>query len=189
MYNEGELSNFVFIVKKGEFEQVKILSALAQNNRLKKLSATTLRMQNILSLKLPEIKDIPNKRRLNIYEVRSLIGEEDVLLHKTYQCELRCYSQEGTLLKIQKKDFLKLRKESLSWNRVMEKIAYKDTRNDGKDIGDLPSKEKKKAEDPLKPDPDPLLLTSIEFGVTNSTKRQVQPNQVTKLTRRLRRIS
>ena len=32
VYNEGELSNFVFIVKKGEFEQVKTLSALAQNN-------------------------------------------------------------------------------------------------------------------------------------------------------------
>ena len=96
--------------------------------------------QNILSLKLPEIKDIPNSRRLNIFEVNSLIGEEDVFLHKTYQCSLRCYSQEGILYKIKKRDFLKLRNQNECWSKVMEKIAYKDTRKDGKDIQDLPVK-------------------------------------------------
>lgn len=109
VYTEGELSNFVYIVNKGEFEQEKVLTRRPENNRLKKLSQTTLKMQNILSQKMPEIKDIPTKRRLNIFEVNSLIGEEDVFLHKTYQCTLRCYSQEGTLFKIKKKDFLKLR--------------------------------------------------------------------------------
>ena len=84
VYTEGELSNFVYIVNKGEFEQEKVLTRRPENNRLKRLSQTTLKMQNILSLKMPEIKDIPTKRRLNIFEVNSLIGEEDVFLHKTY---------------------------------------------------------------------------------------------------------
>ena len=79
---------------------------------------------------MPEIKDLPTKRRLNIFEVGSLVGEEDVFLQKTYKCTLRCFSQKGTLFKIKKKDFLKLRNQNESWSKVMQKIAYKDSRYD-----------------------------------------------------------
>ena len=71
----------------------------------------------------------------------------------------------------------------------MQKIAYKDTRKDAKDIRDLPVKVKKAVENPLQPEPDPMLLTAIEFGVTKSAKRKVEPDQVTMLTRRLRRFT
>ena len=86
---------------------------------------------------MPEIKDIPTKRSLIIYEKGSLMGEEDIILD-TYQCTLKCYSEEAILFEIRKADFIRLRRDEESWMKVMQKIAYKYTRKDAGDINDPP---------------------------------------------------
>ena len=83
---------------------------------------------------MPEIKDFPYMHRLNILEVGSLAGEEDILARSVYSCSLKCYSHKGTVYKMAKDYFKMLKQSDHSWLEVMEKIAYKECRSEALDI-------------------------------------------------------
>jgi len=60
--------------------------------------------QNILAVKLNEIKDLPYEHKLKIYGEGSLLGEESLLGDKQkYTTSLTCVSSKGALMKIHKK--------------------------------------------------------------------------------------
>ena len=127
VFNEGEESEAVFIVVKGEFELTKKMTQEGGQHTLKE--------------RLYEIKDFPTEHRVNIFDVGSLIAEEDVFQERPYQCTLKCNSQKGTVLRLKKEHFMTVQKESTNWRKVMTKIAYRDCRKDALDIHKLTEQE------------------------------------------------
>ena len=89
VYREGEPCKNVYIAQEGEFECIKKLSRctkLRNGTNPKNLTVLetdlqkqSLRDKNPLAKRMPEIEDIPNNLRLNIFEQGSLIGEDDVV--------------------------------------------------------------------------------------------------------------
>ena len=64
-----------------------------------------------------------------------MMGEEDVVKPKgTYTTTLRCSSQKGTLLKMKREEFMRLRKIGPSWAEVMGQVAFKKFRQKADDI-------------------------------------------------------
>ena len=80
MYSEGDQTNAVYFVLKGEFELSRKLPRKFSNNR-KALNQTDPRVArsplNTLALRMPEMEDFPTTYRLNILEIGSIAGEED----------------------------------------------------------------------------------------------------------------
>ena len=99
-------------------------------------------MQNVLSKKFPELKDFPEAQEISIFEVSSLIGENDVFKEEKYTSTLRCTSKHGTLFAMNKDQFFKLKKSQKSWDNVKQMVAYRQFRqlanqDDGKKERDL----------------------------------------------------
>ena len=80
MYSEGDKTDAVYFVLKGEFELSCKLPRKFSNNR-KALNQADPRIVrcplNTLALQMPEMKDFPTTYRLNILEIGSIAGEED----------------------------------------------------------------------------------------------------------------
>ena len=70
-----------------------------------------------------EINDFPYHFRINILEMGSIIGDEDILARSTYSCSLKCYSQTGSIYKITKENFLELKKTDSAWIEVVSRVA------------------------------------------------------------------
>ena len=51
---------------------------------------TSVEKRNVLSVKLPEMKDTPNQMMLQTFCRGSFVGENDVLYRHTYGGTLRC---------------------------------------------------------------------------------------------------
>ena len=64
---------------------------------------------NVLAARMPEIKDFPHTYRLNILEIGSLAGEEDCFKRKVYTSSLVCYTEKGTVYRMDKENFKTLR--------------------------------------------------------------------------------
>ena len=90
-------------------------------------------LENALEKRLHEMKDFPSYHRINIFEKGSLVGEEDVLQRKTYECTLKCHSGKGKVLRMHRDQFMQLKKEEV-WKSVMTKIAFRDCRKEALDI-------------------------------------------------------
>ena len=74
--------------------------------------------ENALEKRLHEMKDFPSYHRINIFEKGSLVGEEDVLQRKTYECTLKCHSGKGKVLRMQRDQFMQLKKEEVSLHQI-----------------------------------------------------------------------
>ncbi|CDW78470.1 UNKNOWN [Stylonychia lemnae] len=130
VYKEGQVSDKVFIVKKGEFElQRKMKKDLTDAaTDIVELMGKKILKSNILARKLPEIKDVPSNMRLTIFGIGCILGEEDILNRQTYSCSLKCHSLNGTLFVLKKQEFLLLRNQDDSWLSIIEKIIEKEKR-------------------------------------------------------------
>ena len=141
VYSEGEPSEYIYIILKGSFElsrkikceNRKLIDEHDQDTDIKLIKAQK-KPKNILSIRMPEIKDFPYTHRLSILEPGSLAGEEDVLTRDNYQCSLKCFSSKGTLWKMRKEYFKMLKMFQKQWNEVLLKVAYKECRVDALDI-------------------------------------------------------
>ena len=81
VYSEGESTNAVFMVQKGEFELSRLLPNTSNFRKgfLRADEQFGRRPLNALAIRMPEVKDFPKRQRLNILEIGSLAGEEDCL--------------------------------------------------------------------------------------------------------------
>ena len=83
---------------------------------------------------MPEMNDFPSTHRINILEVGSIAGEEDILARKTYSCSFICYSAKGTVYQMSRDDFLELKRTDHAWIPVQEQIVRKEFRAEALDI-------------------------------------------------------
>ncbi len=109
VYKEGGVSDQVFIVTKGEFQLQRILAkepregvSLVLDLLGGREQVSSVAKRNVLSVKLPEMKDVPRKMMLQTFCRGSFVGEDDVLYRHTYGGTLRCMTQKGTVYMIAK---------------------------------------------------------------------------------------
>lgn len=55
---------------------------------------------NVLTKKMPEVKDAPRDLKMTIFGPGSFLGEDDVIYRFTHSGTLRCITQKGVLLKV-----------------------------------------------------------------------------------------
>ena len=79
----------------------------------------------MLSKKFPELKDFPKAQKISIFEVSSLIGENDVYSVDKHTSALECTSKHGILFAMSKDQFFKLKKSQKSWENVKQMVAYR----------------------------------------------------------------
>ena len=97
---------------KGEFELLRKLPRSDQNQRkpfMKKQEKPSESPKNVLAARLPEMKDFPYTHRLNILEIGGMAGEEDCFKRKEYTSSLVCYSEKGTVYRMDVDTFKTLR--------------------------------------------------------------------------------
>ena len=122
MYRVGDPTDAVYLVLKGEFELSRKLERSNLNQRrpyIKKEEDPIDTQKNVLAARMPEIKDFPYTYRLNILEIGSLAGEEDCFKRKAYTSSLICYTEKGTVYRMEKENFKRLRQTEQSWINVM----------------------------------------------------------------------
>ena len=61
----------------------------------------------------------------------SMFGEEDVIRNNLYSASVKCTSQYGTLYKVEKEDFMTLKKSDEGWIKILEKAMWKEKRKQG----------------------------------------------------------
>lgn len=86
LYREGEVSDRVYIVLKGEFEQERKLAKEPREGvsmvmeLLGGRSSNSKQVErNVLSAKMPQMRDVPTQMKLSIFGRGTFVGEDDVL--------------------------------------------------------------------------------------------------------------
>ena len=71
---------------------------------------------------------------MSILEIGSLVGEDDCLSREKHTSSLVCYSEKGTLYRMDKATFLSLKSSENAWLNCLEKVSRNEFRSEGLDV-------------------------------------------------------
>lgn len=92
---------------------------------------------SILNQKFPQMRDLPEKLKITIFEPKSVFGYDDILYKDAkHSTKVTCTSEKGTLFLMRKEQFFKLRKSQSAWQEVQNMVAYRTFRQNADDIKD-----------------------------------------------------